>query len=225
MGDVDYGSPRATCLASIGMTFAVLPHTPAILIQNSTLKVVDITATRSVSSVHGLEAAVLHHDHARMMTVPTTASRLVPAALLLLLGGLAGCGGEDDPAPASDPTSSSAAGFPVQDGIAPDDLLDCLEEAGLPVTAKDATPMGVEVPVEGLEVGPLEGESSGDSAQGADLWVFQSGTVASENRVNITLSDEDTPSSWVAGNVVVRLFYASTDGDPQIESLRSCLPY
>ena len=54
----------------------------------------------------------------------------------------------------------------------PDDLLDCLEAAGLPVAATDTTPMGVEVPVEGLEVGPLAGNTGGDSEQGADLWVF-----------------------------------------------------
>lgn len=149
-------------------------------------------------------------------------TRLAPVLLLLVF--LTACGGGSDPEPKSGPTAETAAGFTVEDGIAPDDLLGCLEEAGLPVTAKDSTPMGVDVPVEGLEVGPLEGGTSGDSPQGADLWVFTSAAAASENRASITLSDEDTPSSWVVGNVVVRLFYAATDSDPQIESLRSCLP-
>lgn len=145
-----------------------------------------------------------------------------PVSVLLLLVCLTSCGGGGDPEPESEPTA--AAGFTVEDGIAPDDLLGCLEEAGLPVTAKDSTPMGVDVPVEGLEVGPLEGGTSGDSPQGADLWVFTSAAAASENRASITLSDEDTPSSWVVGNVVARLFYADTDDDPQIQALRSCLP-
>lgn len=154
--------------------------------------------------------------------MPRVVTRLAPA--LVLLVALAGCGGDDDPEPESGAApSGSPAGFAVEDGVAPDDLLSCLEEAGLPVVAGDATPLGVEVPVAGLEVGPLDG-AGGDSEQGADLWVFASGTAAAENRAAITLSDKDTPTSWVAGNVVVRLFYAAAEGDPQIESLRTCLP-
>lgn len=149
--------------------------------------------------------------------------RLAPVALLLLA--LTACGGGGDPEGSGDDTgSTAAAGFTVEDGITPDDLLACLEAAGLPVTTTDTTPMGVEVPVEGLEVGPLAGGTSGDSEQGADLWVFTSATAAAENRATITLADEDTPTSWVAGNVVVRLFYAAAGDDPQIVSLQDCLP-
>lgn len=157
------------------------------------------------------------------MPARRTASRLLP--LLLLVGGLAACGGEDgsDPTPTADSTSSEA-GFTVEDGITPDDLLGCLEDAGLPVVEKSATPMGVEVPVEGLDVGPLEGGTGPDNPQGAALWVFTSASDAEENRPLITLAADDTPSSWVAGNVVVRLFYPAADGDPQVEALRGCLP-
>ena len=157
----------------------------------------------------------------------TSRFRLVPAVTLLALVScsLVSCGGGSDPEPqAHDSSSAAAAGLTVEDGITPDDLLDCLEAAGLPVAATDTTPMGVEVPVEGLEVGPLAGGTSGDSEQGADLWVFASSTAAAENRATITLADEDTPTSWVAGNVVVRLFHAAPGDDPQIVSLQDCLP-
>ena len=156
------------------------------------------------------------------MPARRTASRLL--FLLLLAGGLAACGGDDESEPTPAPDSPPAAGFTVEDGIAPDDLLGCLEDAGLPVVEKDATPMGVEVPVTGLDVGPLEGGTGPDSPQGAALWVFTNGADAEENRPLITLADEDTPTSWVAGNVVVRLFYAAADGDPQITDLKACLP-
>jgi len=149
--------------------------------------------------------------------------RHAPVALLLLA--LAACGGEGAPGPSADAQGSgSESGFTVEDGITPDDLLGCLEAAGLPVTGTDSTPMGVEVPVEGIEVGPLAGNTGGDSDQGADLWVFASAAVAADNRATITLADDDTPSSWVAGNVVVRLFYPAADGDADIASLRDCLP-
>lgn len=155
--------------------------------------------------------------------MPSLVTRIAPALALLVL--LTGCGGDDEPEPdtGATPADGPATGFAVEDGISPDDLLSCLEEAGLPVVPNDSTPMGVEVPVAGLEVGPLDG-TGGDSPQGADLWVFTSGTAAAENRANITLTDEDTPTSWLAGNVVVRLFYAPGDDDPQIEELRTCLP-
>ena len=156
------------------------------------------------------------------MTARRTASRLLPV-LLLLSGGVAACGGEGDPEPART-SASSEAGFTIEDGIAPDELLGCLEDAGLPAEEKDATPMGVEVPVVGLDVGPLEGGTGPDSPQGAVLWVFTSGVAAEENRPLITLASEDTASSWVADNVVVRLFYPADEGDPQIAALTGCLP-
>jgi hypothetical protein len=143
----------------------------------------------------------------------------VPA--VLLLAALTGCGdGDPEPeaAPSSDPT-----GFAVEEGITPEDLLTCLEDAGLPAVLDDATPMGVEVPVQGIEVEPLDTGRQG-SPQGASLWVFADPAAAEENRPYITLSDEDTPPSTLAANVVVTYFYAPSDADVETLKIRECLP-
>lgn len=149
---------------------------------------------------------------------------LVLPAILLIVGGTAACGDEKgggtDPSP--DDTSTSAGGFTVSEGVSPQDLLACLQQADLPAVDKDSTPLGVDVPVHGIEVGPLTGE--GTQEQGADLWVFADPATAEEHRVEITLSDEDTPTSRVAGNVVVRLYYPADPSSPEIKALDDCLP-
>ncbi|WP_205472720.1 hypothetical protein [Nocardioides sp. SYSU D00038] len=160
-----------------------------------------------------------------------TAATRRPVRLLagLALAGtvLAGCGGDDEPTPAptpaasaADPTPAPAGGLVVTDGTTPEELLGCLTDAGLAATAQDSVPFGVEVPVAGVEVAPMSGR---DGTQGADLWVFADPTAAEDNRSTITLADADTPTSWVAGNVVARLYYPAGD-DPEVTALRACLP-
>jgi hypothetical protein len=141
--------------------------------------------------------------------------------ILLIVGATTACGG-DTVAPSPTATTSTAGGFTVSEGTSPQDLLACLQQAGLPAVDKDSTPLGVEVPVHGIEVGPLTGE--GTQEQGADLWVFTDPTSAEEHRAEITLSEQDTPTTRVAGNVVVRLFYVPDPSDPQIGALEDCLP-
>lgn len=143
--------------------------------------------------------------------------------ILLLLAGLAGCGGDGDPEPQADPASSTPTGFAVEEGVTPEELVTCLEDAGLPAVMDDATPMGVEVPVQGIEVEPLDTGRQG-SPQGASLWVFTDPAAAEENRPYITLSDEDTPLSTLAANVVVTYFYAPADTDVETLKIRECLP-
>jgi hypothetical protein len=144
---------------------------------------------------------------------------------LLLVAAATGCGRDDDgkssPPPAAS-TSASTSGFTVTDGISPEDLLACLQDAGLPAALDDATPMGVEAPVKGIEVKPLTGDGSGE--QGVQLWVFTDPTAARDNRAYINLTEEDTPTSWVAGNVVVGFFHLPDDGDPQVAAVGACLP-
>lgn len=145
----------------------------------------------------------------------------VPA--VLLLAALTGCGGDADPEPETAPSSSGPTGFTVEDGITPEDLLACLEDAGLPAVMDDATPMGVEVPVQGIEVEPLDTGRQG-SPQGVSLWVFTDPGAAEENRPYISLTDEDTPTSTIAANVVVRYFYAPADTDVETLAVQDCLP-
>ncbi|MCW2764323.1 MAG: hypothetical protein JWO11_282 [Nocardioides sp.] len=145
------------------------------------------------------------------------------SAILLLVGGAIGCGGDESgtPAPATSDAPTAAA-FTVTDGTSPADLLACLQDADLPAVDKDSLPMGVEVPVRGIEVGPLSADGGDD--QGADLWVFTDPAAAADNRAMITLSDQDTPTSRVAGNVVVRFFHAPDQTAPQLVALLACLP-
>jgi len=153
---------------------------------------------------------------------------LVLPAVLLLGTSLAACGGDGSGASDGDqgsdaPTSaeSTSAGLEVTDGISPDDLVGCLTDADLPASTKDSAPMGVEVPTQGIEVKPLDGW---DGEQGVDLWVFSDPTAAEDNRAMITLSDKDTPTTRVAGNVVVRYFAVPEPDDQQIADLDACLP-
>lgn len=152
---------------------------------------------------------------------------LVGPTVLLLGTALAACGGSDasDGDPGAAGTSSAAgstgAGLEVTDGTSPDDLLGCLTDAGLPAGMNDATPMGVEDPTQGIEVKPLDGW---DGTQGVELWVFADPTAAAANRAMITLSDEDTPTTRIAGNVVVRYFAVPEPGDQQLADVDACLP-
>lgn len=152
---------------------------------------------------------------------PATRPWSVAVPILLLSSGLAACGGDGDPEAA--PSSSDPTGFTVEEGITPEDLLACLEDAGLPAVLDDATPMGVEVPVQGIKVKPLD-EGREGSPQGASLWVFTDPAAAEENRPYITLSDEDTPTSTLAANVVVTYFYAPADTDVETLAVQDCLP-
>ena len=147
---------------------------------------------------------------------------LVAPALVLLL---TACGGDNGSEPDDGPTSedTDSGALAVTDGITTADLLSCLVDAGLPAVPNDSVPLGVEAPTEGIEIKPLEPTALG-SEQGADLWVFADPTAAQDHRVYITLSEEDDNKNWVSGNVVVRLFYPAEDGDPQIETIRACLP-
>jgi hypothetical protein len=126
--------------------------------------------------------------------VLTTVALLAAAAPLTLV--LTACGddasssGDGD---AGDGAASPAAAEVTYEGADPDTLVTCLADAGVPSVLGDSVPLGVEVPVVGVEA---EG--------GATLWVFRTEADASDNRFLITLSEEDTPSSRLAGNVVVR---------------------
>ena len=146
-------------------------------------------------------------------------------AILLLATGLVACGGGDsddgEQADARTSSESSSPGMAVTDGITTDDLVGCLSDASLPATHKDSVPLGVDVPVEGIEVTPLDGW---DGTQGADLWVFTDPAAAEEYRSYITLADEDTPTSRLTGNVVVRYYYVPAADDAQLTALDACLP-
>lgn len=162
------------------------------------------------------------------MTSPQAmrAALVLPTVLLLAGAALSACGGDDsgDGDQATEtPTAaeSSSGGLEVTDGISTDDLLTCLTDADLPATKDDTVPLGVDVPVEGIEVAPLDGW---DGDQGAQLWVFADPAAAAENRSMITLSDEDTPTSRIAGNVVVSYYAVHEPGDQQLAALDACLP-
>jgi hypothetical protein len=160
----------------------------------------------------------------RLMTRPYAlrTALCLPSALLLATA-LVACGGDDEDSGKDRPSlvESSDPGLAVTDGTTPDDLLTCLTDASLPAVAKDSVPLGVDVPVAGIEVTSLEGW---DGTQGADLWVFADPATAEEYRSYITLSDVDTETSRVAGNVVVRYFYVPTEDDQQLAALDACLP-
>ena len=164
------------------------------------------------------------------MLSPLPRRAMLALTALPLLLGTAGCGddgpsseGEEASEQTRSPDASDDSDLEVVDGTTPGDLLDCLIGAGLPAALDDALPFGVEVPVQGIEVEPLGSTVGGDS-QGAALWVFTDPAAAQENRAIITLADEDGPSSWVAGNVVVDLYYPAAEGDAEVDALRACLP-
>jgi hypothetical protein len=145
---------------------------------------------------------------------------------LLLATSLAACGDDGSDKSGSTretsaPPSGSSGGLVVTEGISTDDLVGCLSDADLPAVHDDAVPLGVEVPVEGIEVTPLD---AWDGTQGVQLWVFTDPAAAEENRVYITLSEEDTPTTRVAGNVVVSYYSVPTEGDAQLAALDACLP-
>jgi hypothetical protein len=139
----------------------------------------------------------------------TTIALLAAAAPLTLL--LTACGDDASSDGGGDggDAASPAAAEVTYEGTDPDTLLGCLTDAGVPSELGDSVPLGVEVPVVGVEA---EG--------GATLWVFQTDADASDNRFLITLSEEDTPSSRLAGNVVVR--YDDPDTAPTAE-VDACL--
>jgi hypothetical protein len=163
-------------------------------------------------------------NESRRPTAPAATKALLGAASVLLVLLAAACQGDPESEPVTRATDAGVtSGLAVTDGIEPADLLSCLEDADLPAVLNDSVPFGVEVPTEGIEVKPL-GPTDPGSEQGADLWVFSDPATAEQNRGAITLSDADDDRNWVAGNVVVRLFYPAADGDPQLESIRGCLP-
>jgi hypothetical protein len=128
------------------------------------------------------------------------------ALALLVLVGSAGCSaGDDEPQDAT--TAGEAA--PTFDGVSPDDLRTCLGDAGIPSRTGTSVPLGVEDPV--IEV---------DADGGVTLWVFPDAETAEANRSTITLTDSDTPSDTLVGNVVAH--YDDPDTAPT-EAVDQCL--
>jgi hypothetical protein len=135
----------------------------------------------------------------------TTVAAALAAPLTLIAVALAGC--SDDSASADEPSPSAAA--IEYEGVSPDELVACLDDAGAPAAIGDSVPLGVEVPVVGVEA---EG--------GATLWVFRTVADAEDNRTAITLSEEDTPTSRQAGNVVLTYDYLDT---APVDAVDGCL--
>lgn len=141
--------------------------------------------------------------------------------VLIAIGVLTACGGGDDAGGSDDQPSTAETTESVSyDGTSPEDLLSCLTDAGLPAVVNDATPILVEVPVSGVDINPL----GDDPDQGVDLWVFTDPAAAEDNRVNITLSVEDTPTSWISGNVIVQYFRLPSSDDAAVSAVDGCLP-
>jgi len=163
-----------------------------------------------------------------MRTLLTSAAS---AALVVILA--AGCGdstdddSRTDPQPSRTPTAV-ATGLTVTDGIAPEELLDCLTAAGLDATISDAVPFGVEVPVVELEVTAMT-DYEGQPDQGAELDVFADPQAATDNAGLLTLGASDDPTNdrfGIHGNVVrsmTMILKPGTHTDDET-ALLGCLP-
>lgn len=137
--------------------------------------------------------------------------RAVVLVAVVMTGLLTGCGGSGDNADEPGESALDAAYAEVAD---------CLGEAGFEVTGKESTPLGVEVPVQGMEV-DLTAEQEG---QKLTVWVFESAEDAEENKTAITLSNEDLPNkSGVAGVTVFRFSYNAEEGAVYADTTMACL--
>ena len=177
--------------------------------------------------------------------MPTLANPLAVASLALLAALAVGCGGDDSsdsgsardtpsasdtPAPSDDvsDTASADGGLTVTDGIAPEDLLDCLTGAGLDAELSDATPLGVDVPVATIELSGMTGYSE-DTEQGGYLYVFADPATAQEQASAVTLGGSDNPDNSrfaIHQNVVRALSVIVSEAAPSADeqALFDCLP-
>ena len=119
-------------------------------------------------------------------------------------------------------------GLTVTDGITPDDLVGCLTDAGLDAATTDSQPFGVEVPVVEVEVTGMT-DYSGDTRQGAQLYVFADPAQAADNAGVITLGASDDPENNRFGvhQNVVRTMSIVLAPDPHTDdeaALLGCLP-
>ncbi|GAA5141172.1 hypothetical protein GCM10023340_02420 [Nocardioides marinquilinus] len=134
-----------------------------------------------------------------------TVAAALAAPLTFAAVALAGC--SDGSTPADEPSPAAAA--VEYEGVAPDALVACLDDAGAPAAVGDSVPFGVEVPTVAVE-----------AAGGATLWVFRTVADAEDNRTTITLSETDTPLGRLAGNVVVSY---DDPGTAPVEAVDACL--
>ena len=142
------------------------------------------------------------------------------SALAVVLAVAAGCGGDESDSPTERPSQESGL---QQDA---EGLVDCLEEADIDADVNDATPLGVEDDVVGVEADEVSGEASTyDTSKptGVNLWVFETAELAEANRVAITLRDEDDESAWVSGRVVVDWYYAVNRESAPSMAVDACL--
>ena len=176
----------------------------------------------------------------------TLVNPVAVASLVLLAALAAGCGGDDSSgtdsaqdAPSTSHTTSAASddasdpaptdpGLTVTDGIAPDELLDCLTGAGLDAELSDATPLGVEVPVATIELSGMT-DYSGDTRQGGYLYVFADPATAQEQAPIVTLGESDNAdnSRFAVHENVVRalsIIVSEAAPSPDEQALFGCLP-
>lgn len=149
-----------------------------------------------------------------------SSSRLAAVALATALLLAAACGGSSDDGDAATPdptTTTAAAVVPEGDGLSADDLEACLGEAGLAATVPDTVPLGVEVPVDRLDVA-LEEDLE------ASLYVFASEAEAEANRTAITLQTEDDQRNRVAGNVLLAYSIIPSYDPEGAAAVEACLP-
>ncbi|WP_110205249.1 hypothetical protein [Nocardioides daejeonensis] len=135
---------------------------------------------------------------------------LVLTTALACVALTAACGGDSD-------DGDGDATSPLDASVAA--ISDCLEKAGLPAVDKEAIPFGVDDPVRGVKVDLIEQQD----AQGMDIWVFESQEAAAENRVAITLSKQDTPTSGVVAAVVYRWYTLPDPDAPYVAPALDCL--
>ncbi len=134
----------------------------------------------------------------------------VPTHLILILAVLslivAGCGGDD---------GGDDAGGGAQEKRAADraaTIRGCIEQAGLTTSDEDATPTGVDDPVERFKVAVAGGGDAGGDAS-ADVFVFESPEIAANAREAITLQTEDDATNKLLGEVVVDYSEVPEEGD------------
>lgn len=148
------------------------------------------------------------------MTKLRMARRGALALALVVLGGTAACGDDADVGASEDRGSSNDTGgreggeggggtrpgqrFDVDgDPIAADDLVACLEDAGLEPEDVDTIPLGVEDRFERYRV------ELAHEGLSAELFVFESPAAATDARPAIALTNTDTERSRVVDNVVL----------------------
>lgn len=142
------------------------------------------------------------------------------SALAVVLVLAAGCGDDESASPTDEPSQASGI---QQDAEA---LVECLDEADIDANVNDATPIGVDDDVVGVESDEISGEASTyDTSKptGVDLWIFETPEQAEANRVAITLREEDDESAWVSGRVVVDWFYAVNRESAPSLAVDACL--